>query len=367
VPKTVSTPCSFTLICSIEGIDKMLKSREVVTDDLRNVTFNWATRVLLKKKTLKDLSSFCNINLSLEQDNKSVSLGNCQFPWTKCLLKSNWDKFAINEFFQVLTERKYKKIPMGNIKILAKFIPFGSKSSNYEKNGKKKKTPTNLNGIVEEQSHNSSISRENKNMLKESNNNESNAKEEEVDNNNIDNDNGIKQNEDKDNNNENEKENNNIDENNQDSIYSKEINMEDDDEEEENNGNQIIKDFDVEITSVDNKKVLINKGYYLSVSAVEDGYEQEKINKNDGNLKDILQKLPYTCNFSVYSYKDNKKIKVYFYLKDEEDNDVGKLPIILSNKESHLELTGKFNFKTKNENEAYKFYLKITVNTTEDI
>ena len=366
VPKTVSTPCSFSLTCSVEGIDKILKSREVVTDDLRNVTFNWATRVVLKKKTLKDLSSFCTINLLLEQDNKSVSLGNCQFPWTKCLLKSNWDKFAINEFFQVLTERKYKKIPMGNIKIMVKFIPFGSKSSNYEKNGKKKKTPTNLNGIVEEQSHNSSISRENKNGLKENksidnNINESNAKEEEVDNNNDNNndDNGINQN--KDNNKLNE--NNDVDEH-QDSVYSKEINMEDDDEEEENNGNQIIKDFDVEITSVDNKKDLINKGYYLFVAAVEDGYEQEKINKNDGNLKDILQKLPYTCNFSVYSYKNNKKIKVYFYLKDEEDNEVGKLPIILSNKESHLELTGKFNFKTKNENEKSKFYLKITVNTT---
>ena len=54
-------PCSFSLTCSIEGIDKMLKSREVVTDDLRNVKFNWATRILLKKRTLKELSSFCNI------------------------------------------------------------------------------------------------------------------------------------------------------------------------------------------------------------------------------------------------------------------------------------------------------------------
>ena len=137
IPKTISIPCSFSLSCSIEGIDKILKSREVITDDLRNVVFNWATRVLLKKKTLKDLSCKCNINLSVEQKNKNISLGNCEFEWRKCLLKSNWDKFAINETFQVLTDRKYKKIPMGNIKILAKFIPFGSKDSNYSKFGKK--------------------------------------------------------------------------------------------------------------------------------------------------------------------------------------------------------------------------------------
>ena len=128
IPKTIYTPCSFYLYCSMEGIDTVLKSREVITDDLRNVVFNWATRVLLKKKTLKDLSCKCKINLSVEQKNKNISLGNCEFEWRKCLLKINWDKFAINETFQVLTERKFKKIPMGNIKILAKFIPFGSKN-----------------------------------------------------------------------------------------------------------------------------------------------------------------------------------------------------------------------------------------------
>ena len=151
----------------------MLRSREVITEDLRNVTFNWATRILLKKRTLKDLSSFCNINLSADKNNKSISLGNCQCVWTKCLYKNNWDKFVINEFFQVLTERRNKKIPMGNIKILAKFIPFGSKNSNYDKKGKKKKTPTNLNGIAEEPSVHSSIS--NKNEINENideNNNE---------------------------------------------------------------------------------------------------------------------------------------------------------------------------------------------------
>jgi hypothetical protein len=74
LPKTISVPCSFSLECSIEGIDKILKSREVIAEDLRNVTFNWATRILFKKRTLKDLSSFCNINLTVEQDNKNITL-----------------------------------------------------------------------------------------------------------------------------------------------------------------------------------------------------------------------------------------------------------------------------------------------------
>ena len=323
IPKNISIPCSFSLTCSIEGIDKILKSREVTTDDLRNVSFNWATRILLKKRTLKDLSSFCNIGLTVEQNNKNISLGNCQFAWTKCLYKKNWDKFAINEFFQVLTERKYKKIPMGNIKILSKFIPFGSSNSNYDKKGKKKKTPTNLNGIAEEPSVHSSISNKNEN--------ENNINEDSLDQNNI------------------EKENNQ------------------DDEEfiEENQGNQVIKGFDVEITKVSDKEKLINKNLFLTVTAIEDNNEQEKINKE--KLSDILQNLPSTQQFNVYSYKNNKRIKVIFYLKDEEDNNIGILPIILSNKESHLERTDKFNIKTTDDGKNYVFFLKITINTTEDV
>ena len=326
IPKNISIPCSFSLTCSIEGIDKILKSREVTTDDLRNVSFNWATRILLKKRTLKDLSSFCNIGLTVEQNNKNISLGNCQFAWTKCLYKKNWDKFAINEFYQVLTERKYKKIPMGNIKILAKFIPFGSSNSNYDKKGKKKKTPTNLNGITEEPSVHSSISNKNEN--------DNNINEDSLDQNNI-----------------------NIEEN-------KDIK---DEEEfiEENQGNQVIKGFDVEITNVSDKEELINKNLFLTVTAIEDNNEQEKINKE--KLSDILQNLPSTQQFNVYSYKNNNRIKVIFYLKDEQDNNVGILPIILSNKESHLEKTDKFNIKTTDDGKNYVFFLKITINTTEDI
>ena len=51
---------------------------------------------------------------------------------------------------------------------------------------------------------------------------------------------------------------------------------------EENQGKNILKEFDLEITSVDKKELLINKGYYLTISAIEDGEEQEKVSKDKG-------------------------------------------------------------------------------------
>ena len=56
----------------------------------------------------------------------------------------------------------------------------------------------------------------------------------------------------------------------------------------------------------------MDKNLYLSVAAIEDGFEQEKINKEKFNER--LQNLPTTINFSVYSYKNNNRIKVIFYL-----------------------------------------------------
>ena len=180
-------------------------------------------------------------------------------------------------------------------------------------------------------------------------------------------------------NNLNEIENNNIDnkaenENNinEDSLDEKNINVEkfnDNEEEvqfiEDNQGNQIMKEFDVEITDVSDKDELMNKNLFLYVAAIEDGFEQEKISKE--KLSEMLQSLPTTRNFTVYSYKNNNRLKIIFYLKNEEDKIIGKLPIILSNKENHLEKTDKFNIKMKDNNKNYEFFLKITINTTEDI
>ena len=171
--------------------------------------------------------------------------------------------------------------------------------------GKKKKTPTNLNGIAEEPSVHSSIS--NKNEINE----------------NIDENN-------------NEEINNDAHESNkevninEDSLDQKDINEDQQDiqesKEEEfienNQGNQIIKELDIEITKVTNKKDLMNKNLSFSVTAIEDDNEQEKINKE--NLNDILSNLPNTKKLYVYSYKNNNRIKIIFYLKDNMDNEIGK-------------------------------------------
>ena len=91
----------------------------------------------------------------------------------------------------------------------------------------------------------------------------------------------------------------------------------------------------------------MNKGYYLSIFSIEDGKEKEKINKV--NLKEILKRLPYTTNFSLYSYKNNNQMKLLLYLKDEDENEIGKIPILLSNIETHLEKSGKYTFRTNDE------------------
>ena len=163
---------------------------------------------------------------------------------------------------------------------------------------------------------------------------------------------------------------NNNDENNKFDTNKTEVNVNemeeniDEDYNIENKGKQILKNFDLEITSVDNKKDLINKGYNLSISALDDGEEN---NKSNLSLKEILPKLPFTTEFAVYSHKNYKNLKIIIYLKDQENNEIGKLPIILSNKESHLEKTGKYLMKTKDNIGKYIFFLKITINTDEDL
>ena len=314
IPRTISLPCPFFLTCSIEGFESELKSKEVETDDMRNINFNWSTRVVLAKTTLKDLSAFCNLNLSVIKNNATVTLGNAQFNWTKCVEKNNWDKFVINDYYKIINQRK---IPMGNIKITAKFIPFGSKNSYYEKNGKRKKQPTNLNGIAEV---NNSTSNSLKNKSRETNKM---------------------------------------------SIDSKENNESNEKNENNENRETITKEFDVEITNVADKEILELKNYYLAVYAIEDGKEQEKY-KTENTLTDILGKLPFTFNFTVYSYTDEKEVKIVLKLMKNNDEVVGSLPIIFSNKEKYAVVNDRYNINTEDDNEKYMFFLKFTVNTVEN-
>ena len=163
LPKSINSPYSFFLKFSLQGIDKISNSKDIISDDLYDVSFNWATRCLLKKKTLNDISSNCTISLFLKNNNDIIELGQCSFDWTCCLSKNFIDKYAIDDNFQILNN---DNIHIGNIKIQGKFIPFGSNNSNYDKKGKRKKNPTNLNGLVKEESSISSINSSKKSFQK---------------------------------------------------------------------------------------------------------------------------------------------------------------------------------------------------------
>ena len=152
LPKSIVPPYSFSLKFSINGINKVNNSKEIISDDLNEINFNWATRCLLKKKTLNDISSYCTITLFLNNNNNIIELGKCSFDWTCTLNKKCYDKYEVDDNFQILNEQNFQ---IGNIRVQAKFIPFGIKNSNFDNKGKRKKNPTNLNGLVKEESFSS--------------------------------------------------------------------------------------------------------------------------------------------------------------------------------------------------------------------
>ena len=148
LPKSIQNPFTFSLSSILEGINEEPNSKEITVDNLKEIKFNWSIRFILKKQTLKNLSSNCKIILNF---GKTI-LGVTSFNWTKCLNKKNYDKYVINDYFQVLNK---KNNPIGNICIYAKFIPFGFKTSNFDKNGKKRKIKRNINDIIGEDSQDS--------------------------------------------------------------------------------------------------------------------------------------------------------------------------------------------------------------------
>ncbi len=147
LPKNIKSPYSFNLKLLLEGINQSNSSKEIKSNDLDDITVNWSSRILLRKKTLKDIGSKIKIILESNINNENINLGETTFNWIICLNKINYDQYIIDDKYQILNK---KKKPIGNIKIKCKFIPFGYNTSNYEKNGKKKKPGTSNNTIKEE-------------------------------------------------------------------------------------------------------------------------------------------------------------------------------------------------------------------------
>lgn len=332
---TIKPPYTFTVTLSINGIDKECTSKEITTTDLRSVTFNWATRVLLKNKTLIDLASNCVIALKIKTNRSIISLGDCSFNWTKCLIKDNWDKYVVDDTFQLLNNRK---IPFGYIIIQAKFIPFGSDTSNYDDRGKKRNVRVNVSNSIQNESKYDNY---NNNMLNE----------DDVSNNNI--------------NNENEEQEVHNDE---EEHYEEDFQINEDEDIKVNKtetGMTLIKEIEVELTKVVNKDKYTSYNYYLAV--IDSDNNEIFSSKDETSFQDMLMSLPYLFNFSLYTTDKENTFSFELHLKEyEDDSTIASVPIILDARVNHLEKEDKFDLTGDTELNPITFYMKCTVNTIEN-
>ena len=301
--KNLKSPYTFNLKLSIEGIDQTTSSKEITTDDLNDITFNWSTRILLKDRTLKDIGSIFKISLETNLNNKTVNLGERSINWINCLNKQNYDQYVIDEK-SLLLNKKHK--PIGYIKIMAKFIPFGFNSSNYEKNGKRKKPGTSNNTIKEESISESQVSK-------------------------------IKTTKD-----------HNIEDNKSKSISSDEMTL--------------IKEFDIEINSISNVE---NDNMYLYIiSKINEEENEIYSSKDDINIKDIINKIPFTLKATSYSTSKEKNIQLIIqFKKNEDDSIICEGNVNLNNKENNLTISKKIKLSGE---ENVEMNVKITINTTRE-
>ena len=406
LPNTINSPYSFFLQFSLQGIDKINNSKDIICDDLYDVSFNWATRCVLKKKSLNDISPNCNISLFLKNNNDIIELGQCSFDWTCCLAKNFIDKYAIDDNFQILNNENFH---IGNIRVQGKFIPFGSNNSNYDKKGKRKKNPTNLNGLVKEESvssinsskksfqKNPSIqgSQVSENEVNLNNNNENinNENEQNIESEKIQSENNLNdENKEEDNeiNNEineelkqtekSENENNNFEKNDEQSEKLEDENLNGDineeikqtekseiinkEESKEINDDEmtIVKEVDAEITNIVDKDKLRDKNLYFSIYS----HNNEVYSTKEGNkINDIIQSLPFTFQFNLYSSTNEEKMKISILLKNEEDDSIySETTIELDAQEKNLSITDQFILQGEDE---IRIFMKFTINTIENI
>ena len=189
---------------------------------------------------------------------------------------------------------------------MAKFIPFGFNSSNYEKNGKRKKPGTSNNTIKEESISESQVSK-------------------------------IKTTKD-----------HNIEDNKSKSISSDEMTL--------------IKEFDIEINSISNVE---NDNMYLYIiSKINEEENEIYSSKDDINIKDIINKIPFTLKATSYSTSKEKNIQLIIqFKKNEDDSIICEGNVNLNNKENNLTISKKIKLSGE---ENVEMNVKITINTTRE-
>jgi hypothetical protein len=187
---------------------------------------------------------------------------------------------------------------------MAKFIPFGFNSSNYEKNGKRKKPFTSNNTIKEESINESQISKKIKTTK----------------------DDNIEGNESKSNSNE---------------------------------GITLVKEFDIEINSISN--VESDNIYMCIISKVNEEENEIYSSKEENNIKDIIDKIPFTLKATTYSSSKEKTIKIIIQFKQiDNDSIICEGIVNLNNKENNLTVSKKIKLSGE---ENVEMNVKFTINT----
>ena len=370
LPSTIKPPYTFLLGFTLEGIDKEFNSKDVVTDDLRAVSFNWSTRTIIVNKTLKDLASNCCLTLKFKNKGNVLSLGQCMFNWTKCLIKGNIDKYVIDDAFQMLNK---KKTNCGYIYIRAKFIPFGSENSMFDENGNKKQVPTNLNGLVNKvkikkytnddvENPTPKESLFNKEEEEEHNEEEEEHKEEDEEHNEEDEEHNEEEEHKEENNEEEEHYEEEGFDNNVEEGKEEEKQKEEEDEEEMT----IIKEIDAELINIVDKDKIKSKDYYICITDPSDSSEIYS-SKDDNTFSEIVSSLPFKFNFSVYTTSKSKQFSIELSLMNKsDDSTVAEIPITFSAKEKYIEISEKYDLIGKSIQGPVTFYMKYIVNTVEN-
>lgn len=105
LPKTIKKPYSFFITLSLDGAndEKRLDSRDISVESTTLVLFNWAARIPLIKKTLKEVGCYFKLELNIKSGNiPFVKLGECLINWTSTVQPQNFDKFVLDDKFQLL-------------------------------------------------------------------------------------------------------------------------------------------------------------------------------------------------------------------------------------------------------------------------
>ena len=130
LPKTLRKPYKFYLSLSLEGANenKALDSRVMENSDGLIIVFNWAARVPLLRRVLKDIGVYLKVELfisSTEGNLPFTKLGESLINWTVAIQQQNISKWIITENSPILCktdlilskEQKEFRFPEHSVKV----------------------------------------------------------------------------------------------------------------------------------------------------------------------------------------------------------------------------------------------------------